>query len=73
MGLVNVYGHDAMSTYSDSAPKELKMLGNLTTSISTLRFNHDSQLLAMASDDKKDQMRLVRVSVFAAAFLCTKF
>lgn len=61
MGLVNVYGHDAMSTYNDSTPKELKMLGNLTTSISSLRFNHDSQLLAMASDDKKDQMRLVHL------------
>jgi len=61
MGLVNVYGNDAMSTYGDAAPKELKTLGNLTTSISTLRYNHDSQLLAMASDDKKDQMRLVHL------------
>ena len=64
MGLVNVYGNDAMSTYGDAAPKELKTLGNLTTSISTLRYNHDSQLLAMASDDKKDQMRLVRARHF---------
>ena len=40
-------------------PKLVKALGHLTTPISTLRFNHDSQILAMASKDKKDAMRLV--------------
>jgi U3 small nucleolar RNA-associated protein 18 len=40
-------------------PKPLKSIGNLTTSISTVWFNHDSQLLAVASKTNKDQMRLV--------------
>ena len=40
-------------------PKLVKALGHLTTPISTLRFNHDAQILAMASKDKKDAMRLV--------------
>ena len=48
---------DASSVYG--TPKLVKALGHLTTPISTLRFNHDSQILAMASKDKKDAMRLV--------------
>ena len=59
VGFVNVYGSDAASGSVDR-PKALKSLGNLTTSITSLRFNHDAQLLAIASNVKKDQMRLVR-------------
>lgn len=67
-GFVNVYGSDSFSvlnaerTFSTTTtdnPKLVKALGHLTTPISTLRFNHDAQLLAMASKDKKDSMRLV--------------
>ncbi|KAI8983300.1 WD40-repeat-containing domain protein [Trametes punicea] len=60
MGLVNVYGPQAASGATDQ-PKPLKSLGNLTTSITALKFNHDSQLLAMASNVKKDQMRMVHL------------
>lgn len=71
-GLVNVYGEDASipiansPSPSSSTPKPQKTLQNLTTSISTLRFNHDSQLLAMASSVKKDQMRLVHLPSLTA-------
>lgn len=69
-GFVNVYGSDSFaiprnaeeSTFSSSGteqPKLAKALGHLTTPISTLRFNHDAQILAMASKEKKDAMRLV--------------
>ncbi len=59
-GLVNVYdGSDAFSSSTTIHPKPLKTLQHLTTSISTLRFNHDSQLLAVASKVTKDQLRLV--------------
>ena len=59
-GIVNVYGSNASSSWSNSdRPRPLKSIGNLTTSISTVQFNHDSQLLAIASKTKKDQMRLV--------------
>jgi U3 small nucleolar RNA-associated protein 18 len=79
-GFVNVYGSDSFAiprhsetetTFSSSAtknPKLAKALGHLTTPISTLRFNHDAQILAMASKEKKDAMRLVRLypySVFS--------
>ena len=56
-GLVNVY--NAQKAGQDAKPKPLKTIGNLTTNISCLRYNHDAQLLAMASNAKKDQMRLV--------------
>lgn len=58
-GLVNVYNAESTIDLEGGRPKTLKTIGNLTTSISTLRFNHDSQLLAIASNDKKDQMRMV--------------
>lgn len=71
-GIVNVYGGDALSPEPHGIPKALKTLGNLTTSISTLRFNHDSQLLAVASNRKKDQMRLVsRIKYSFNVFLMT--
>ena len=70
-GFVNVYDSDSFAvhrddnfyssngTYTSGAPKLVKALGHLTTPISTLKFNHDAQILAMASKDKKDAMRLV--------------
>jgi hypothetical protein len=58
-GIVNVYGPDASSWSKSDRPKPLKAIGNLTTSISAVRFNHDSQLFAIASKAQKDQMCLV--------------
>ena len=63
-GIVNVYGSQGSTSFTEERPKPIKSLGNLTTSITSLRFNQDSQLMAMASDSKKDQMRLVRLSLF---------
>ncbi|OBZ79573.1 putative U3 small nucleolar RNA-associated protein 18 [Grifola frondosa] len=60
-GLVNIYGSDGAASFGTERPKPLKTIGNLTTSISTLRFNHDSQLLAIASNTKKDQMRMIHL------------
>ncbi|KAH9920333.1 WD40-repeat-containing domain protein [Fomitopsis serialis] len=59
LGLVNVYGSEGVSALGSNSPKPLKTLGNLTTAITSLRFNHNSQLLAIASNTKKDQMRMV--------------
>ncbi|GAW07281.1 WD40 repeat-like protein [Lentinula edodes] len=72
-GLVNVYGTDSYtpstvstsisssSSWSGLTPKPLKTIENLITPISTLRFNHDAQVLAMASKEKKDSMRLIHL------------
>ncbi|KAF5312957.1 hypothetical protein D9619_003712 [Psilocybe cf. subviscida] len=78
-GFVNVYGSDsfavprdgeditlASSTSATGQPKLAKTLGHLTTPISTLRFNHDAQILAMASKEKKDAMRLVHLPSLTA-------
>ncbi|KAJ3751351.1 WD40-repeat-containing domain protein [Lentinula detonsa] len=69
-GLVNVYGADSFtpstSSWSSISPKPLKTIENLTTPISTLRFNHDAQLLAMASKEKKDGMRLIHLPSLTA-------
>lgn len=72
-GFVNVYGSDSFSVPHGERlvsptdnPKLVKALGHLTTPISTLRFNHDAQLLAMASKDKKDSMRLVHLPSLTA-------
>lgn len=68
-GYVNVYGSDSFvvpnhpkdtfSTSGRETPQLVKALGHLTTPISSLKFNHDAQILAMASKDKKDALRLV--------------
>ena len=67
---MNVYGSDAFTTRDSlpelgSNPKPIKSIGNLTTAISTLRFNHDAQIMAIASQEKKDAMRLVSRSSFS--------
>ncbi|KAJ7914868.1 WD40-repeat-containing domain protein [Mycena leptocephala] len=64
-GLVNVYGSDSFE-HGDAAsfttqPKPVKTIGHLTTAISTLRFNHDAQVMAVASRDKKDALRLIHL------------
>jgi len=60
-GLVNLYGSESTTASTSGAPKPLKTIGNLTTSISTMRFNHDAQILALASKTKKDQLKMVHL------------
>ncbi|KAF6758824.1 WD40-repeat-containing domain protein [Ephemerocybe angulata] len=70
-GYVNLYGSDSFATAWESTtskPKPLKSIANLTTPISTAKFNHDAQVLAIASKDKKDSLRMVHLpsqSVFS--------
>ncbi|KAJ1310786.1 hypothetical protein OPQ81_009306 [Rhizoctonia solani] len=56
-GIVNIY--DTPSTLGSSAPVPLKTLPHLTTSVTSLHFNHDAQILASASKTKKDQLKLI--------------
>ncbi|KAG6887997.1 hypothetical protein C0995_011102 [Termitomyces sp. Mi166 len=61
-GFVNVYGADSFASSPSGdlpTPKPLKSIANLTTTISSIRFNHDAQLMAVASQEKKDALRLV--------------
>ncbi|EPQ30199.1 uncharacterized protein PFL1_02315 [Pseudozyma flocculosa PF-1] len=73
-GIVNIYkrpgragdaaADDSGATFqSNEAPggliEPLKDIGNLTTASTTLRWNHDGQILALASRNKKDVLKLV--------------
>ncbi|KAI9019584.1 WD40-repeat-containing domain protein, partial [Phycomyces nitens] len=50
-GIVNVYDRSALDP-SVLKPKPIKAIGNLTTEITGIKFNHDSQLMAIASGKK---------------------
>ncbi|KAH7925692.1 WD40 repeat-like protein [Leucogyrophana mollusca] len=65
-GLVNVYDSSTVLLSGEMKPKPLKTIGNLTTGITTMSFNHDSQLLALASSTKKDQMRMIHLPSLTA-------
>nr|CAD7570892.1 unnamed protein product [Timema californicum] len=56
-GVVNVY--DARSLTASNAPSPLKILLNLTTPATSLKFNAASEILAMASSDKDNAIKLV--------------
>ncbi|KAF5376864.1 hypothetical protein D9615_007267 [Tricholomella constricta] len=64
-GYVNVYGRDSFAStpaaHDLGNPKPLKSIANLTTAISSIRFNHDAQLMAVASQEKKDAIRLIHM------------
>lgn len=56
-GVVNVYNYeDVLKT---NAPLPAKTIFNLTTAISTTKFNHTSELLAIASKEVNDAVKLV--------------
>jgi U3 small nucleolar RNA-associated protein 18 len=56
MGVVNVY--DTSKVVKSSHPEPEKAILNLTTSISEISFHPSSQMLAIASNQVKDSMRL---------------
>ncbi|KAJ1917900.1 U3 snoRNP protein [Mycoemilia scoparia] len=60
-GIVNIYNNSFMNIQGKSKPKPIKSITNLTTPISELMFNHDSQVLGMFSRNKKDQFKLVHL------------
>lgn len=69
-GIVNIYDRKnptiGMQLSDAEAPtyKPIASLDQLVTTISTLKFSPDGQLLAMASRAKKDALRLVHVPSF---------
>ena len=64
-GIVNLYSHEEAARAGQSGEtsycKPLKTITNLTTAATTLSFNHDSQLLALASNAKKDSLKMVHL------------
>lgn len=58
-GVVNVYETAGLLSSTNRAPKPAKILLNLTTSSTAVKFNASSEVLAMASDEKVNSLRLV--------------
>eukprot|EP00850_Spirogloea_muscicola_P002635 SM000010S04273 [mRNA] locus=s10:612724:615063:- [translate_table: standard] len=58
-GVVNMYDAENILQAGTSEPS--KVLMNLTTSVDTLQYNSDGDILAMASHMRKDALRLVHV------------
>lgn len=61
-GVTNIYKYESLplpGSTSHPAPQPLKSIMNLRTSINTLTFNHDAQILAMTSGEKSNSIRLV--------------
>ena len=59
-GVVNLYSADAARKSATPAP--LRALMSLTTRVDGVLFNHDSQIMAIASKRNKDAFKLVRTS-----------
>lgn len=74
MGVVNVYDTNAVSSFAADeaklsafgvpihAPKPAQSIMNLRTAVDHLKFNHDGQILTIASQRMKDSLKLVHVS-----------
>lgn len=56
--MVNLYSADAART--SATPTPLRALMSLTTRVDSVLFNHDSQIMAIASKRNKDAFKLVR-------------
>ncbi|XP_012280583.1 U3 small nucleolar RNA-associated protein 18 homolog isoform X2 [Orussus abietinus] len=61
-GVVNFY--DLKDLTQKQVPTPLKVILNLVTPITSLRFNSTSEILAMASDDEDNAVRLVHLPSF---------
>lgn len=66
-GFVNVYERNGNGGMKDDSanPKPVATLDQLTTTISTLQFSPDGQMLCMASRAVKDALRLVHLPTFS--------
>lgn len=56
-GVVNVYNYD--DVFQTKIPRPQKSIMNLTTAISSTVFNHSSELLAIASKEVEDAVKIV--------------
>jgi U3 small nucleolar RNA-associated protein 18 len=60
-GVVNIYETSGLLSSTNNAPKPAKILLNLTTPATAIKFNASSEVLAMASDEKDNALRLVSI------------
>lgn len=58
-GIVNIYGYDKAKNALSANP--IKEIMNLTTSVDTITFNSQSEILLAASKWKKNSVRLIHM------------
>lgn len=56
-GFVNIYNYE--DVFAKNHPRPVKMISNLTTEITDLKFNSTSEMLAMCSADANNAMKIV--------------
>ncbi|CAL0303814.1 unnamed protein product [Lupinus luteus] len=57
-GIVNVYNREE---FLGGKRKPIKTIANLTTKVDFMKFNHDSQILAICSNMKKSSLKLIHI------------
>ncbi|XP_062886755.1 U3 small nucleolar RNA-associated protein 18 homolog [Mobula hypostoma] len=62
-GIVNVYSRDSLN---QSSPKPVKSITNLVTAVSSMAFNPTTEILAIASKDTDDAVKLIHIPSFTA-------
>ena len=60
-GIVNIYNRDE---FLGGKRKPIKTIENLTTKVDFMKFNSDSQILAICSTMKKNSLKLIHVPSF---------
>lgn len=60
-GVVNIY--EGTNIFSSAAPRPIKVALNLVTQVTSLKFNATSEVLAMASVEKENAVKLVSTHV----------
>ncbi|KMZ58682.1 U3 small nucleolar RNA-associated protein-like protein [Zostera marina] len=61
-GIVNLYKKEDFLNSKNKKP--LKIVANLTTTVSQVKFNHDAQILAILSSMKTSSLKLVHIPSF---------
>ncbi|CAK8533942.1 unnamed protein product [Lathyrus sativus] len=57
-GVVNIYNREE---FLGGKKKPIKVIDNLNTTVDFMRFNHDSQILAICSGMKKSSLKLIHI------------
>ncbi|TKY71528.1 U3 small nucleolar RNA-associated protein 18-like [Spatholobus suberectus] len=57
-GIVNIYNREE---FLGGKRKPVRTIENLTTKVDFMRFNHDSQILAICSSMKKSSLKLIHI------------
>lgn len=60
-GVVNLYTYSNIHSQTSQSLSPLKSFMNLSTAIHTIQFNHDSNIMAIASNTKRDALKMIHI------------